>query len=157
MKFIKLSIITLLIINAQGCTKESIEKVAVSKSTKELLQANEWVMTAYTVHPGIIISGDTVTDYFTVIDDCDKDGFVKFTNYDTIIYNRGNIKCLPNEDKEDYTRYILNNDTSMTEYYPSFSIDYTIKSINENSLEYTFESNEQNQKRLNTFKFEKRK
>ncbi len=157
MKFIKLSIITLLIINAQGCTKETIEKVPVSKSTKELLQANEWVMTAYTVHPGVIISGDTVTDYFTVIDDCDKDGFVKFTNYDTIIYNRGTIKCLPNEDKEDYTRYILNNDTSMTEYYPSFSIVYTIKSINENSLECTFETNEQNQKHLNTFKFEKRK
>lgn len=157
MKFIKLSIITLLIINAQGCTKETIEKVPVSKSTKELLQANEWVMTAYTTHPGIIISGDTVTDVFSQVADCDKDGFVKFTNYDTIIYNNGTIKCLPNEPKATYTRYTLNNDTSMTEYYPSFSIDYTIKSINENSLEYTFESNEQNQKHLNTFKFEKRK
>lgn len=157
MKYSNLLLIVILIISLQNCSKENIEKAPDTKSTKELLQANEWVMTAYTVQPGLVISGDTVTDLFSQLADCDKDGFVRFTNYDTIIYNNGTVKCLPNEPKETYTRYTLNNDTSLTEYYPNFSILYTIVSINENNLEYTFESNEQNKKRINSLKFEKRK
>jgi len=145
------------IIGIIGCSKETSEKVSNVKSTKELIQANEWVMTAYTINPGLVLSGDTVSDLFSQIADCDKDGFVKFTNYDTIIYNNGLLKCLPNEPKETYTRYLINNDSSITEYFPNYSITYTILSLNETTLIYTLESNEQNIKRKNTLTFEKRK
>jgi hypothetical protein len=140
-----------------GCTKKPIEKVPNAKSTKELIQANEWIMTAYTIYPGLVISGDTITDLFSQIAECDKDGFMKFTNYDTIIYNNGILKCLPNEPKETYTRYIINNDSSITEYFPNHSVNYTILLLNEINLTYTIESNEQNIKRKNTLTFEKRK
>jgi hypothetical protein len=154
LSFYFLFFISIILSCKKGSVENNQEKI---KSTKELLQANVWVMKSYTMYPGLIISGDTITDIYSQVADCDKDGFSKFTNYDTIIYNNGILKCLPNEPQETYTRYLLHNDTSMTEYFTGFSYTYTITTINENYLEYTFESNDQNKKQLNIIKYEKRK
>jgi hypothetical protein len=94
MKKIFISIASILLI--ASCSKDNNEQP--KKTTKELLVANYWNLTAYKRYPGTINqNGDTITDIYADLADCDKDGYIKFTDYDTIIYNNGSKKCLPNE------------------------------------------------------------
>jgi hypothetical protein len=151
------SLIVLTVVFITSCTKENTGKVTLSKTTKELLIAHNWIMTEYKMKPGLITGKDTLTDIFSDIADCDKDGYIKFTANDTIIYNNGEVKCLPNEPKENKTRYVINNESKWTEYFSNTKfVEYAIIELNETTLLYTFESNEQNKKQLNTIKLVKK-
>jgi hypothetical protein len=56
------------------------------KTTEELLQGatKGWVATAATVNPPLLLGGTSITDLFSLLDDCDKDEVLIFssaTNY----------------------------------------------------------------------------
>ncbi len=82
---------TLLLTN---CKKEETTK---TKTKTEYLTSAKWYMKTFTVDPGIVIGGVTVTDFYSQLDACDKDDSDKFNVGGAGISDEGATKCDPTD------------------------------------------------------------
>lgn len=137
-----------------ACSKEN--SIPAAKTTKELLIAHNWVMSAYTVFPVTINGKDTISDFYAELADCDKDGYVRFTNNDTIIYDNGTVKCLPNEKQDSRSKYVIVGNGFKEFFSAKDSLTYSIVTLNDNLLVYTTELMDKNKKQLHTLTLKKK-
>lgn len=59
----------------------------------ELLVGKNWKPVSAVLDPGVNIGGVTVTDWFAQLEDCDKDGTLKFNANGTYAEDEGTLKC----------------------------------------------------------------
>ncbi len=101
------------------------------KTNKELLTAKSWKVTA------LFMGG---ADIYPLFEDCDKDDLHTFFEDGTFQVDEGAIKCDPNDPQilEEGTWTMNADETIITVVFSGLTLEYTIISISESKLEFTY-------------------
>jgi hypothetical protein len=104
-----------------ACNKEA------TKSRKELLTQEKWIIRSYTDMPGYDFDGDGTNDtnVFSFYEACDKDDYTRFYENGSGENNEGNFKCDPADPQSDNFAWSFSNNEQ------SIVIDNTTADINE--------------------------
>jgi len=86
MKILRLSIVVLSLIVVLGsCKKE--------ETKKQKLCGKYWINTAITVEPAVLVNGTPILDWFSQMNQCDKDDLQKFDENGVYTFDEGASKC----------------------------------------------------------------
>ena len=127
--FLTTAILSILLLT--NCKKEETTK---AKTKTEHLTSAKWYIKTFTVDPGIMIGGVTVTDFYSQMDACDKDDSDKFNVGGAGISDEGATKCDPTDPQTTAFTWSL----SPTE--TRFNMDqdiYDIITLDETDLKYS--------------------
>ena len=91
MRKISLLLIITLTFLVFNCKKDA----QVSK--KDLLSGKNWIMTAETISPAMIVNGTLITDLYSQTASCTKDDIGKFSSNGTYTLEEGLTKCGVND------------------------------------------------------------
>tara|TARA_B110000967_G_C18602708_1_gene420057 strand:- start:130 stop:603 length:474 start_codon:yes stop_codon:yes gene_type:complete len=87
----------------QGCKEDEGTTIppATIVTKTELLTLSPWILSGFTVNPGIDDGdGNIITDFYAESDACDNDDEEVFKADGTGSYNEGATKCDPNDEQE---------------------------------------------------------
>jgi hypothetical protein len=78
-----------------SCSKDSTTKTTITaESNTQKLVGKNWYMSAAIMNPGIPDgTGGTITDFYALMDDCEKDNFMNFNANGTYISDEGVMIC----------------------------------------------------------------
>ena len=86
------------------------------KSNTELLCNANWKLSAFTINPGVIIGGVTITDYFTQFPPCVLDNIYQYKSNGQSITDEGPSKCSEFDSQSTAGTWVFNTDeTKITE------------------------------------------
>lgn len=129
MKKITLMIAALAFLTVSSCKKEDDKdnggNTTPTKTKTELLTAKAWKMTAMTINPGItpIPGGPTITDFFSLLEACEKDDTQKFNTGGTGVIDEGATKCNPSDPQtENFPWAFASNETKIVVDGDSFDL-----------------------------------
>lgn len=78
---------------------------------------------------------DTIIDYFSDIDSCDKDDLIRFNTDKTMTYFPGAIKCSPSDpDSSQGGRWAMSSDNKKLSITDGFSVIFDVVTLNSNTL-----------------------
>jgi len=95
-----------------GCKKKE-DKPATAQTRTQLLTANNWLMTAFTVNPPIAAGGTQISDLFAQMGNCSKDDLTKFNTNLTVLYDEGATKCDPSDPQTTNGIWSFNTDETI--------------------------------------------
>ena len=108
-----------------SCSKDDDEKTKT-----ELLTASKWKMTAATVSPAMM----GITDFFPLMEACDKDNTIKFNTDKTVVSDEGATKCDAGNPQQETDTWAFSSDESKL---ISKGEEMTIKNLTESELKLT--------------------
>lgn len=128
---VSLSLLTL------GCSKTK-ETPAPSKT--DLLTDKNWVTTAYTVSPGVVVAGATITDIYAQSQPCDRDDFIRFEKPNVFKSDEGTTKCVQADPQTTTGAWVFNADQTIITITGQGSTpqSITIAELTDTSLKLTF-------------------
>lgn len=101
------TVLVILLTGLSSCNKDSL------KSRKDLLTEGNWIIRGYTDNPGYDFDGDgdNDTNFFVLLDACDKDDFLNFYGDGSGASDQGSNKCDPfDPQRESFSWYFTDND-----------------------------------------------
>ena len=101
-------IVVLLGLLTLGCKKDKEEP-----SKTELLTNKNWIQTAYTVSPGVVVNGATVTDIYAQSQPCDRDDFIRFETPNVFKSDEGATKCTQTDPQTTTGTWTFNGDNTI--------------------------------------------
>jgi len=106
-----------------NCKKEETTKTTPVKTKTDLITSAKWKTTAFTVNPGIDIGGSIITDFYTQMDDCDKDDTEKFEVGGLGSSDEGSTKCDPMDPQTvAFTWSFTSNETKLIQDTDTYDI-----------------------------------
>jgi len=117
-----------------GCKKDE------DKTNKDMLVGKTWINTALTIDPPLQIGDITITDLFNqAFYACSKDDTQQFKSDGGYVFDEGASKCDPNDPQTVTGTWVMNPDmTVVTVTAFGETMSYTIVSISDNQLKYTY-------------------
>jgi hypothetical protein len=95
---------------ASACKKEETQEV--KKSKQAYLTTGTWRLVGFTISPGIVIGGTTVTDFYSNLPACEKDDFQQFFANGTALTDEGPTKCDASNPQQDPFTWAFNSSES---------------------------------------------
>ncbi|WP_201977905.1 carboxypeptidase-like regulatory domain-containing protein [Hymenobacter rubidus] len=104
-----------------------------------LLTNRNWIITAYTMSPGISLGGAYITDLYAQLSLCNKDDFFRFENPNILKNDEGATKCNSTDPQTTTGTWALNSDqTIVTVAVPgSAPQNYNIVELTDTSFKFT--------------------
>lgn len=124
-----------------SCTKEEVVPVPSpipAKSKSELIQANNWKLTAWT---GILEGTTENQDLFAILlDPCDHDDQYRFKAQGIMEYDQMADVCSPDEPQVVIANWVYTSATNRLRFSAGeFVVDGELKFLNDSTLELKFE------------------
>ena len=93
-----------------GCSKDKAEP-----SKTEILTDKNWIQTAYTVSPGIVLTpgGTAITDLYGQSEPCSKDDFIRFETPNVFKEDEGSTKCNSTDPQTKTGTWVFNADQTI--------------------------------------------
>jgi len=131
--------ITVIAIDNDGA-KTTSPVISITVQDDELIGKN-WKLTAKTVSPARApqIGADPITDWYTQLENCEKDNLKKYMADNTVTFDEGASKCDSNDAQTEKGSWLYNsNNTIITETRDDAVIDYKIVSVSDTQLKVTY-------------------
>lgn len=100
MKLVKTTFLGLaLVAGLASCKKDDDGDSSSPKTKTDFLTQNDWNIKAATISPAFVnpITNETVTDFYSLMDACDKDDILKFAKDGVHTLDEGATKCDAND------------------------------------------------------------
>ncbi len=127
--FLMKNFATYLLAAAVGLTTLGCSKKTEAPSKTELLTNKNWVVTAQTVSPGIVLTpgGTAITDLYQQGDACGKDDFIRFETPNVYKEDEGAVKCKTTDPQTKIGTWVFNSDQTILTVTPQAG---TAESVN---------------------------
>ena len=124
---------TLLLVS---CTK--------NKTNDELI-LGDWTLTALTSDPPQVVNGVVITDWYTQIEDCDKDNIYSYYDNKTFKFDEGATNCDPLDPQNISGNWaFLSNETELQVIYQNDTILYDLIDLDEEVLKMSYSGRDSN-------------
>ncbi|MDO7848938.1 lipocalin family protein [Hymenobacter sp. M29] len=119
-----------------GCSKTK-ETPAPSKT--DLLSDKNWIVSAETVSPGVVVAGATITDVYGQFQSCQKDDFIRFEKPNVFKDDEGAVKCTQTDPQTTTGTWVFNSDQTIITITPQGGSPQSlnIQELTDSSLKIT--------------------
>ena len=130
---------TYLVAVALGCTLLGCSKKEDATPSKtELLTNKNWVVTAFTVSPGVSVGGTTITDVYAQTPACSRDDISRFETPNVFKDDEGASKCNATDPQTITGTWVFNSDqTVLTVTENGSAQSFNISSLTSNQMVLT--------------------
>ncbi len=119
-----------LLIFFSSCKKEK---------TKDELLLGDWRMNALTADPPQVVNGVVITDWYSQLEDCDKDNYYTFNSNKTYKFDEGATNCDSLDPQNISGNWqFLNNETELRLIYQSDTATYGLIELDEETLKMSY-------------------
>jgi len=107
--------------------------------TKEELLLGDWQLNALTIDPPQLVNGAVITNWYSQLEDCDKDNILSFFDTKIFVADEGPTNCDTLDPQNISGNWIfLNNETELRLVHDTDTAIYTLIDLNEDLIKMSY-------------------